>query len=287
MKINKGQVQQPPRIMLVGIEGVGKTTFGAQAPNCLFVCAENGLVGSGYADTDNVTPATWSEVLEAVDAAKDYDNLVFDSVDWMEPLLHAFICARDGKKNIEDYGYGKGGVLAGVEWRKLICKMEVMRRQKNLGIIFLAHSNIKTFNNPDGDNYDRYAPKCGKEITALTKEWCDVVLFARFEVFTRKDGAKSKGVMSGKRVVHTTQSAAWDAKNRYGLPEVLPLDYDIIMTAIKSGKPVKEEDIIAEIRELSAGLTAEDKAKVEAAILKHKNNTASLAQILNQVRVKN
>jgi len=290
--VKKGQEQLPPRILMVGVESVGKSTWGNRTPSPLFVCSENGLVGPEFAATPNVAPKTWGETIAVVDSLlteeHQYKTLVFDTVDWMEPLLQAHVCRRDGKADIEAYGYGKGYVVAGIEWRAFLGRLETLRAKKKMVILFLAHCQIKTFSNPVGDNYDRYQTKMSKEVSALTREWCDAVLFATFEQFVNKDGGKGKAVSSGNRVMYTTHNPAWDAKNRYALPEKLPLDWDTLSESIKGGAP-KAADVIAEIMgiiETSSAFTDDDKSKVKTAIEKNKLNPNALAQILNKCRVK-
>jgi hypothetical protein len=59
----------------------------------------------------------------------------------------------------------------------------------------------------------------------MLKQWVDAVLFANYETFVDKASkmARGKGLSTGARIIHTERRAAWDAKNRYGLPEHLPL----------------------------------------------------------------
>ena len=54
-----------------------------------------------------------------------------------------------------------------------------------------------------------------------------MVLFANYKtlsVAVDKDGKKHKA-QGSRRVLYTSHHACWDAKNRHGLPEELPLDY--------------------------------------------------------------
>ena len=293
-EIKKGQPQLSPRILMIGQEGVGKSTWANHTEKPIFICAENGLVGPEFAETPNITPASWGECLDIIkgltESEHSYKTLVIDTLDWIEPLIYDFLCRRDNKANIEEYGYGKGYALVAMEWRKFLSTVETLRTKKQIGIVFLAHCQIKPFANPIGENYDRYETKISKQMSALTREWVDATLFASFEVFTHRDGLKdkAKGIGTGQRIVHTNHSPAWDAKNRYGMPDKLPLDYDAIMDAIKTGKPESEENIIAEINQIIAGdgFKDADREAVKSAVEKRKGKVIELKQILNKVRAK-
>lgn len=296
--IRKGPSERPPRIALIGVEGVGKSTAGSQMDAPIFLCAEDGLVGPQFAETPSYSPGSWDEVLGFLEWLRTedhgYKSLVVDTIDWMEPVLYRYLLQRDSTPNkplasIEDYGYGKGYVVASEEFRRFLAALDALNK-RGMAIMLLAHSQIKAFNNPVGDNYDRFEMKVAKQITGLVKEWADVVLFARFETFTVKDkGAlKAKGIGGNKRIVHTTQSAGWDAKNRYGLPDVMEFDMGAILEAIRTGNGAAGETVeslLAEINELSASLPDEKKAKAAELTKQAGNDAASLARVLNRIRV--
>ena len=48
---------------------------------------------------------------------------------------------------------------------------------------------------------------------------------------------KKKKAQGGKRVMYTTHHPAWDAKNRHGLPDELPMEYAAIAHIFESSKP--------------------------------------------------
>ncbi|MCS6901519.1 MAG: MAPEG family protein, partial [Myxococcales bacterium] len=77
---------RPLRVVLYGVEGVGKSTFASQAPDPIFLCAEEGAVGLDVARFP--TAHTWIEVLEAIRVLTHeehpYKTLVIDSLDWLE-----------------------------------------------------------------------------------------------------------------------------------------------------------------------------------------------------------
>ena len=57
----------------------------------------------------------------------------------------------------------------------------------------------------------------------LTHKWADMVLFANFFVDTVKDGSRVKGIGGQERYLYTERHAAYDAKNRHGLPSEISM----------------------------------------------------------------
>lgn len=290
--IRKGAPPKEPRIVMLGVEGVGKSTAGAYMDSPIFLCAEEGLVGPQFAETASWSAPDWESALGFLDWLRaekhEYKSLVVDTVDWLEPKLFDFICGRDNMPNIEGYGYGKGYTVAAEEFRRFLGKLDSLNKA-GMAIMVLAHTTIKAFSNPTGDNYDRYEPKVTKQIAGMVKEWADAVLFARFKVFTTKGKGtmKAKGIGGQERVVYTTHDAGWDAKNRYGLPNEMPLDMPAIMEAIRSGNGAggeSAEAIADEIRNLSALLPETIQEKIEAAIDQASPDAAALARVLNMTR---
>lgn len=52
-----------------------------------------------------------------------------------------------------------------------------------------------------------------------------MVLFTNYETIVVKNEDKKNKAQGGRRVMYTTHHPCWDAKNRFGLPEKLPLDF--------------------------------------------------------------
>ena len=286
--IKKGPSTRPPKIMLIGVEGVGKSTAGANMPNPVFMCSESGLVGPQFNDVPNFTPKSWKEALEFIDALAtdpgDFKTLVVDTLDWLEPMLYDYVVAAAKKpdiKHIEDFGYGKGYVLAQNEARQLIARLDKVNAA-GMNVLLLSHSQLKTVKNPTGEDYDHFESKINAKVGGIFKEWADAVLFARFEVFTRKDGLKAKAYGGDTRVVETTHSAAWDAKNRFGLPEQMPLDMGSILEAITHGAG-DEQKLVKEIENLVGELPV-DKADKTIEWLKKPHTATELRKVLNNVK---
>lgn len=287
--VKKGGTKRQPRIMMIGVEGVGKSTAGASMPNPLFICCENRLVGPQFENTDSIVPKSWDDIIKTLDEliadSHGYKTLVIDTLDWMEPMLYTHVCTKAGYKNIEDFGYGKGYVVAQQEARQLIVRLEKLNFA-GMNIMLLAHSIVKTVNNPAGDNYDRYEGKMNAKIGGLFKEWCDVILFAHFDMYTKKDGTRTKAFGGDGRIVQTTHSAAWDAKNCFGLPEVMPLDMTAIMEAITQGQPQDVEALKSEFMGYVKGMRPDIAQKATKWLESGKWTVQQLAQKVNSYRVK-
>ena len=287
-RIKKGQAPRAPRIMMIGVEGVGKSTAGASMPNPVFICGESGLVGPQFADTPSFTPENWGEILQFADEliqdTQGFKTLVIDTLDWVEPMLYAWVCQKANHKSIEDFGYGKGYVVAQQEARNLLARLDRLNA-KGMNILLLCHSQIKTVNNPTGDNYDHFESKVNAKISGIFREWCDCVLFAQFDMYTKKDGMRAKAFGGDGRIVQTTHSAAWDAKNRYGLPEVMPLDMVAIMEAITAGQ-VDVEALKKEFAGYIKGMKPEVAKKAKEWLEGGKWTVQQLAQKVNSYRVK-
>jgi len=230
----------PVRVLIYGPGGVGKTTFASEAKDAIVIPAEDG------ADYKNVArfPAaeTWQDVLDATAELRESDHkhkaLVLDSVDWMEQLISTHVCVKNKKESLESFGYGAGFALVFDEMRAFISQLEKLRRDKGMAIIGICHSAVKPFNNPEGDNYDRYELKLqaskNASVAGLWKEWPDFLLFANYETVTTKEKNKpAKGESTGQRFIFTQRSAAYDAKSRLALPDQLPLEWSAFARAVK------------------------------------------------------
>jgi hypothetical protein len=278
----KGRQAKPVRVLLYGVEGIGKSTFAANSPAPIFLGAED---GTAHLDVTRFPmPTSWVEALDAVRTltreAHDFKTLAVDTLDWLEPLLWEHICARDAQQNIEAYGYGKGYVAALDEWRIFLAALEKLREERGMHVVLLAHSWIKPFKNPEGNDFDRYELKLHPKAGGLLKEWSDVVLFANYETFAVADNSKrAKGVSRDMRLIHTTRKAAFDAKNRFDLPESLALDWNEFWTALQTARPADPKALEAAIRENAEKLEAGLKAKVLEAITRAGGDAVKLAQL--------
>lgn len=228
--LRKGGMNKPPRLVVYGTEGIGKTTFAASAPNPVFLDIEDGR--QSVADSDGWNIASFDECMEALGVLytenHDFQTVVIDSLDWLERLIWEKVCRDQNVKSIEDIGYGKGYVQAANYWLQFIEGMDALREEKGMISIRLAHSIIQRFDPPDGEPYDRYQIKLHKTASGLIRENSDIVGFCNYHVsIVKTEVGFNKKVARGAgghlRYLFLEERPAYQAKNRYGLPEKIEL----------------------------------------------------------------
>lgn len=245
--VTTGDAIKPPRIVVYGGDGVGKTTFAAGAPSPIFIRAEDGL---GLLKVAAFPPATlFSDVLDAMRALASeehqYKTLVVDSLDWLEQLIWAQVAREKNLHHIEELGYGKGYLLADDQWARFFLGCDVLRERKGMQIILICHAEIKRFDAPDTAPYDRYQLKLHKRASARAAEWADIVAFAQHETVVRESDVGfnkkvTRGVGTGERLLQVTETPAFDAKNRYALSSPLPLNYPALRDALRAAVSARQ-----------------------------------------------
>jgi hypothetical protein len=219
LNITRGKQATASRVVIYGTEGIGKSTLGAQFPKPLILDTEE---GTHHLDVARVSCHDWvaleGAMLELGRDRQGFETVVIDSADWAERHLIDHLLRKSGKRSIEDFGFGKGYTMLAESFTKLLASADALVRT-GLHVVFVAHSQVKRTSPPDQEEgYDRYELKLTKQTGPLLREWADALLFCnyRLKVVEGADGRmKARG--GKERLIYAERSAAWDAKNRYGL----------------------------------------------------------------------
>lgn len=228
LKITRGIEATPAKVVLYGVEGIGKTTLASQFPGALILDTEN---GSRRLDVARFRCSTWPDLMvalrEMVVEPSGFQTVVIDSADWAESMCRQYLCDKHGKKSIEDWAYGKGFTLLAETYGKML---EVCDKLVEVGlhVVIVAHSKVVRTSPPDQtEGFDRYELDLHKHLAPAVKEWADAVLFLNYRTkLVQGSDGRHKGLGGKQRIMFAERSAAWDAKNRFGLPEEMPLDID-------------------------------------------------------------
>lgn len=252
-QIHTGKRHNPPRLLAYGVEGIGKSTFAANALKPIFIPTEEGL---DQIECDSFPLAeTFEDITSSLTALineqHDYQSVVIDSLDWMERIIWDVLCEQYGVSSIEkvDGGYARGYTHALTNWRKVLNDLDTLRNKRGMCVIVLAHAKVEKFNDPETNAYDRYSPRLHKHANALVTEWADAVLFATRKIITQSEDAgfnrtrttaAGLGKDGGERILRCVGSPACVAKNRFNLPAELPLSWQAFMNAMIQTSNVKE-----------------------------------------------
>lgn len=232
--IKKGKQKRPPRILLYGIQGAGKTTWAASAPGAIITQTED---RTDHVDADRFPlcesfSSACETVKKLIEADHNYRTHITDSLDWLEKLAHKELCEEHGETAITSnakgsaFGYGRGYLLAEEKMRHYLNGLAALRDKKNMGIIIIAHAAIKRFEDPMRESYDQYRPNIHERINSMFAQWVDCVFFVNFEKLTKTEedskGRERKiGIGKGKRILYTEERPSFEAKNSYNLPAEL------------------------------------------------------------------
>ena len=237
--IERGMKTAAQKVVVYGPEGIGKSTFAAQFPEPVFIDTEGSTKHMDVARLPR--PTSWKMLQEEVLYAKTERicrTLVIDTVDWAEQLCIEAVCSKHGKDGIEDFGYGNGYVYVKEEFGRFLNRLTDVT-ESGIHVVLNAHAQIRKFEQPDESGaYDRYELKLGKktqsQTSPLVKEWADMLLFANYKTLSVAvdDQGKKHKAKGGKRVMYTAHHPCWDAKNRHGLADELPLEYAAVAHCI-------------------------------------------------------
>lgn len=220
---------KPMKVVLYGVEGIGKTTFVSHFPDPIFIDTEG---STGFIDAKKLPdPDSWAMLLEEIAymaQSPQGKTLVIDTADWAEELAKQHLMAKHKWQAIDQTDYGTRYVALSNEIIRLLRGLEMVKNA-GMNVVLTAHAVQKKFELPDQvGSFDRYVLKLEKRDAALIKEWCDMLLFANYKTTVVASGSGSKKATGGQRVMYTTHMPAWDAKNRLGLPDELPFEYGAI-----------------------------------------------------------
>lgn len=250
---------RPTAAIIYGGPGIGKTSMAAFAPSPIFLSdySEDGvgiLAATGLIPEVSQMPPLekWRDVIDQLKALEtgehEFKTLVVDTLGGVETLMHQYTINQDfgGDKGEKGFaGYGRGAKVATSYVRDLLNAIDRVRDTKGMSVLILAHAKIATRKNPDGPDYDRWAPVCEPPTWEVFERWADMVLFCDYvTVVAGTSDPMKKGKARGgeDRVIRTTNAATFVAKNRHNLPPEISMGgngqeaWSNLLEAIKTGR---------------------------------------------------
>ena len=238
--ITKGKKRKPINCLLHGVHGIGKTTFGTKAPSPIFIAGEEIEEIESPRFPKCETFEDFLKYLAYVrDEDHDYKTLVIDTLDSIEALAWKKILKDDNAKNMARAcgGFGQAYNLSMHMFTDVRDNyLAPIRDRKGMNIILLCHSTKNKIEDPlTMSSYDMFELKLhknnkGQGTYTVFSEWVSIIAFANFEVYKyeNKKTGKDYAVGEGERRLFCTPKPAYDAKNRFNIPDEINLDYNEI-----------------------------------------------------------
>lgn len=241
-EIHRGKRQLPPRILLYGPEGIGKSTFAAEA-GALILSTESGL---DQIDCASVHCESFADIMQWVNKlthdSQGFSAVCVDTLDWTERMIWQGICQRYNVANIDKAagGYGKAYTEAVEQWWTPMLNGLKVLQQLGMTVILNGHAKIENFADPENPAYDRWTPALHKLSSPIVRQWADAVLFGTKRMRVAEDEtAKNDRVIAapvgkdgGDRILRCIGGPGCVAKNRYGLPETIPFSWQSLLDAM-------------------------------------------------------
>ena len=225
----------PPKIILYGQAGVGKSTFAGRAKAAMIDCEDGAGNIAGLVRTPYL--ATWPEQLrwlqEFIQSPPEGTHAVaVDTLDWMVHRIEEHVSIDLDPKNagslMSTMGSSHGGYFKARDMVKNIVYRELFPMFNAIiasgrPVILLAHASNAKLTTPEGFDMKVAAPDLPEYLLQTFIEWADAVLYANH--------------VNGERTVQTQGTGVILAKNRYDLEPVEPFDWAHIANKIKQHVP--------------------------------------------------
>lgn len=225
-------------LLVIGTEGVGKTTFGAEFPKpikaeSLYESGVEDFIEMGIFDpklVHNTNHDNYHELMLSIKNATE-PTLLIDSTSGYQRLLFDYIIEtkHDGDED-SFYAYYKGPRQEAPKYASDFCNLLENKRRQGQHVIVLAHAKDTTVKNPRGVDYTTTDIDLDEGIREVFKKWAANILFMTVDAgisqvtkMKNKVATEAKMMEEDLRVIFTQKSLVHSAKNKLNLPPVIPM----------------------------------------------------------------
>lgn len=226
----------PMMITVTGDAGTAKTSLLSLFPKTLIIRTEDGTKSLNNKDQVMQTPvinnsATVLQWLSDIYTSQDSKirTIGFDSITKLNSIIEDEIVASDRKNpksiNTACGGFGAGHNAVAKVHRSIKDWCDLLRDEKGINIVYIAHSKIDTLDSPDMDAYSRYGIKMAKQSWGVYVDDVDMVCQMRHKTAVlsgKGELDKAKAVSTGGIEILCHAMASNITKNRYEIKAVVP-----------------------------------------------------------------
>lgn len=299
-----GPATNPHAFILTGRPGIGKTFLASTIAKVFFIPIESGLKGAStehevprFQDPQgrDIIPQTFNELMEAFEAARKemrargLRHLVLDSAAGLERLINLAACQTEKVAHMEAKDFKKVWTAAMPFHQQAQREMDRCRAE-GFHVWLIAHSAEADEATAEGDVFKKWdlqwqgTGKSLVDMRQLWRAWADHVLFIDWDAKLAGKASIGKRAVAkyDARILRTRESPLCFAKNRAGLPAVLPATWKDLEAALRAGAPADAGKLRAQLAELLPKVGAA-RAELEAEASSAKS-AAALSAVVSRAQ---
>ena len=159
---------------------MGKTTLASKFKNVLIAGFEQ---GTNALHNVYVAPIkTWSEwksyikqLCSKKELKERFESIAVDTVDQAWELCTKWVCAQNNVEELRDLPYGQGYDLAKKEFHGTFRELSY----NGYGIVFISHSEEKTYKDDNSAEYTKIVPALNKRPFDVVNKMVDIIAYIR------------------------------------------------------------------------------------------------------------
>lgn len=227
----------PPKLIIYGRNGIGKSRFAAAAPSPIFLDLDKNINEisciSNIKGLEKEFPFhNFQNILDfltlLITEEHQFKSIVIDSLTSLDRYIEAQVKKERNVTGIGDLKYGLGYELMASLWAQVLDKLNQLWSHRKMIVILIGHEKAKEKEQAFSESYDQYHLSLPTKSAELLKNWVNNILYAsdRSNFLEKKGdfGATQKIFKSADRVLYTDDGTVTLAKNTYNLPLTIPFN---------------------------------------------------------------
>jgi len=240
--IKRGKQARHQKVLVYGVEGIGKSTFASQFPSPIFFDTEDRLAHLDVASIPINSIADFDYALK--EDLSEFKTIILDTVDFFEKICINHVIKNNYMGDTDKYmSYGSGFRAMRTLFEKYINNLNNYCTQHGKHFVLIGHARMQKVEDVLlAKQFDRWTITLDDRNSEFVKAMVDCNFFCQYQhIAMEGKDKKTRAVATQNRILYTQHHAGFDAKNSWGLPESIEMDYKHIQKFVPEKVEAKTE----------------------------------------------
>lgn len=250
-------IRKPPKLVIYGKPGIGKSRFARSLPNPFFIRTEDRHDHLSVQADDHVIlnymDLISGQLDELIKDPRGFKSVVLDTADSAEKIVHAYVAHRAGTDNILDpkaLPFYQGMRQSAMIWEnEILPRLTRLNEEKRMLPCIISHISTAHIMHPVYGDYPQFTLGVDSSRNGCASKifkWADIVAFMDWQTTTvgKEETGNLRLRSTDQRVLRIKPKAGWETKESYNLPESIDIPADkpgefkgwsVLAQAIKEG----------------------------------------------------